>query len=55
MYYFAHRNMAKSTKKGNKLLVECIDWINATSLILKEKQVQTQDNLLGKQLQYFQT
>jgi len=37
MYFFPHKNMAKATKKGNNLLVECIDWINATSLILKEK------------------
>jgi hypothetical protein len=41
MYFFPHKNMVKATKKGNNLLVECIDWINATSLILKEKQVQT--------------
>ncbi len=55
MYYFVHKNMVKATKKGNKLLAKYIDWINTTNLILKEKQVQTQDNLLEKQLEYFKT
>ncbi len=55
MYYFAHKNMAKATKNGDKLLVKCIDWINAASLVLKKKQFQTQNNLLEKQLEYFKT
>jgi hypothetical protein len=39
--------MAEATKKGNKMLVEFIDQINATNLLLKEKQVEIQDKLVN--------
>jgi hypothetical protein len=37
IYSSTHKSMAEATKKGNKLLVESIEQINATSLILEEK------------------
>lgn len=34
-----HKNMAKSREKGNKMLVESIDWINAINLMLEENEL----------------
>jgi hypothetical protein len=35
--YFVHKSMAEATKKGNKMLVDSINQINATSIVLEEK------------------
>jgi len=47
--------MAEATKKGTKLLVESIDHMNVTSLVLEDKWTKVQDKILEKQLRYFQT
>ncbi len=51
--YFADKNMAKTTKKGSKMLVDLIDRINATSVLLEEKWIEIHDKLVEKQLEYF--
>jgi hypothetical protein len=40
-YSFVHKRRAKITKKGNKMLMESIDWINDTNLLLENNQVQS--------------
>lgn len=37
------------------MLVESINQINATNLVLQDKQTKTQNKILEKQLQYFKT
>jgi hypothetical protein len=36
-YFFAHKSMAEAAAKGSKILMESIDRINATSVMLEEK------------------
>jgi uncharacterized protein YjaZ len=50
-----HKNMAKTTKKRSKMLVEFINQINATNLVLQDKQTETQNKIPQKQLQYCKT
>lgn len=45
--------MVESAEKGSKILVESIDWINATSVMLEEKWVEIQNILVEKQIEYF--
>jgi hypothetical protein len=45
--------MAEATKKGSKMLVESIDHINATSIVLEEKWTKIQNRLIDKQIEYF--
>jgi hypothetical protein len=45
--------MMEVTKKWNKMLVDSIDRINATSVSLKEKRIEIQDKLVEKQLEFF--
>ncbi len=40
-YSFVHKCRVEITKKGNKMLMESIDWINATNLLLEDNQVQS--------------
>jgi hypothetical protein len=40
--------MVEVTKKGSKILVEFIDRINATSIILEEKGMEIQNRLIAK-------
>jgi hypothetical protein len=42
--------MAEATKKGNKMLVEFIDQINATNVLLKENKLKSKTNLLRNNL-----
>jgi hypothetical protein len=35
-----YKSMVEMTKKGNKMLVESIDRINATNLVLEDKQIE---------------
>jgi hypothetical protein len=49
-YSSAHKNMAEATKKGNKMLVEFIDQINATNVLLKENKLKSKTNLLRNNL-----
>ncbi len=39
-YSFIYKSMVEMTKKGNKMLVESIDRINATNLVLENKQIE---------------
>jgi hypothetical protein len=50
-----HKNMAKTMKNRCKMLVESINQINATNLVLQDKQTETQNKILEKQFQYFKT
>jgi len=52
--FSTHKNMAKTTKKRSKML-DAINQINATNLVLQDKQIETQNKILEKQLQYFKT
>jgi hypothetical protein len=52
-YSSTHKNMVESAEKGSKILVESIDWINATSVMLEEKWVEIQNILVEKQIEYF--
>jgi hypothetical protein len=45
--------MLEATKKGSKMLVESIDHINATSIVLEEKWTKIQNRLIHKQIEYF--
>jgi hypothetical protein len=45
--------MAEATKKGNKMLVDSINQINATSIVLEEKWAKIQNRLVDKQIEYF--
>jgi len=47
-YYFAHKSMVEVTKKGSKILVEFIDQINATSIMLEEKGMEIQNRFVEK-------
>ncbi len=40
--------MVEVTKKGNKILMEFIDQINATSIMLEEKGMEIQNKLVEK-------
>ncbi len=46
--------MVEVTKKGSRMLVESIDRINTTSLVLEEKQAHTQKNYARKITRVFQ-
>jgi len=46
--------MVEATKKGNRMLVESIDCVNTTSLVLEEKQAHTQNNYAKKITRVFQ-
>jgi hypothetical protein len=35
--FFVHKNMVDAIKKGSKLLVESMDQINTTNVVLEEK------------------
>ncbi len=37
--FFAHKNMVDAIKKGSKLLVESMDQINTTNVVLEEKRI----------------
>jgi hypothetical protein len=39
-YSSIYKSMVEMTKKGNKMLVESIDRINATNLVLEDKQIE---------------
>jgi hypothetical protein len=45
--------MVEATQKGNKMLKEFNDQINATNVLLKEEQIEIQDKLVEKQLEHF--
>ncbi len=45
--------MVEVAEKGSKILVESIDWINATSVMLEEKWAEIQNKLVEKQIEYF--
>lgn len=45
--------MAEAAAKGSKILMESIDRINATSVMLEEKWAEIQNRLVEKQIEYF--
>jgi len=42
-------------QKGSQMLVDSIDQIHETSLILEDKNAKTQETLIYKQLDYFKS
>jgi hypothetical protein len=45
--------MEKTIEKGSKILVESINRINATNVMLEEKWTKIQNKFVKKQIEYF--
>jgi Skp family chaperone for outer membrane proteins len=54
-YFTSHKTITDATKKGSQMLVESINRMHETNLVLEEKQSKFQKANLAKQLDYFKS